>query len=468
MNAFRSSSNLRALYVILCLGLITNGAARAEPSLPTIDPFNNRHALVIGNGAYKGSPLNNPVNDAADMADALRSVGFKVTLGKNLDLPRMRLTIQQFVSSLPSGAAAFIFYAGHGVQHAGQNYLLPVDALSLISAARDLDRAAINVGDFLRDIESAQPAITVLFLDACRNSPFSTISEIGSGLARTTPRSATSVAGQDKPVNGPKPSLEGVLISYSTAPNAAAEDGAGRNSPYTAYLKRHIAAANTTLETVLKSTRTGVTKDTRGRQTPWYESSINGEFFPAGSDQISIEALLAMFLPDKDRDFIPDATYSMTWDPAVRSPIKWQHAGIRSGPNSGDVKLETMSSSWIAPFSRTGDVIITVDGQPTHTFLDRTRKPVRWKITMLGARNGAFLVNLSNDIWSQEFGGFGDRKFLSEERACRKDGSTVYAISLPGKIPAWLAESRSCGSAGCGYDYQLFTDKREKVRLGCR
>jgi hypothetical protein len=467
MNAFRSLSHLRALHGILCLGLISSCAVRAEPSLPTIDPFNNRHALVIGNGAYKGSPLNNPVNDAADMAGALRSVGFKVTFGKNLDLPRMRLTIQQFVSSLPSGAAAFIFYAGHGVQHAGQNYLLPVDALGQVSAARDLDRAAINVGDLLRAIEGAQPAITVLFLDACRNSPFSTISEIGSGLARTTPRSA-SVAGQDKPVNGPRPSLEGVLISYSTAPNAVAEDGAGRNSPYTAYLKRHIAAPNTTLETVLKSTRAGVTKDTRGRQTPWYESSINGDFFPAGSDQISIDALLGMFLPDKNRDFIPEATYLMAWDPVARSPIKWQHAGIRSGPNSGDVKLETMSSSWTAPFSRTGDVIITVDGQPTHTILDRIRKPVRWTITMLGPRSGALVINLSNDVWSQEFAGFGDRKFLSEERACRKDSSAIYAINLPGKIPAWLAESRSCGSAGCGYDYQLFTDRSEKVRLGCR
>jgi hypothetical protein len=247
-----------------------------------------------------------------------------------------------------------------------------------------------------------------------------------------------------------------------------AADGTGRNSPYTTHLKRYIASPNTTLETILKSTRAGVTKDSQGGQTPWYESSINGDFFPAGSDQISIEALLGMFLPDRDKDFIPSATYMMAWDPAVRSPIKWHHTGLKSGPGLSDVKLDAMSSSWTAPFSRTGDVIITVDGKPTHTILERTRKPVRWRVTMLGARGGALVVGLDNGVWSQDFGGFGDRKFLTEDKVCRKDDSTVYAVNMPGKIPAWLSESRSCGSAGCGYDYQLFTDRSDKGRFGCR
>jgi hypothetical protein len=78
------------------------------------------------------------------------------------------------------------------------------------------------------------------------------------------------------------------------------------------------------------------------------------------------------------------------------------------------------------------------------------------------------VIGLSNDVWSHEFSGFGDRRFLSEDKACRKDVSTVYAINLQGKIPAWLGESRSCGSAGCGYEYQLFTDRNEKARFGCR
>jgi hypothetical protein len=430
--------NFRAILPILVLLWVM--AASAQPALPTIDPFNNRHALVIGNGAYKGAPLSNPVNDATDMAGALPSVGFKVTSGNNLDVRQMRLTIQQFVSSLPAGAAAFVFYAGHGVQDGGQNYLLPVDAVGQVLAPRDLDRAAIAVSYLLRDLEGAKPAITVLFLDASRNSPFSMIEGVEPGLARSVPR-ASKIAGQVKSPGGTPASLEGVLITYSTAPNSVAADGSGRNSPYTNYLKRYIASPNTTLETILKSTRAGVTKDSQGTQTPWYESSITGDFFPAGSDQISIEALLGMFLPDKDENFIPSATYMMAWDPAVRSPIKWHHAGLKSGPDLSDVKMDTMSSSWTA-FSRTGDVIITVEGKPTHTILERTRKPVKWNVTMLGARNGALVIGLSNDVWSQEFSGFGDRRFLSEDRACRKDSSTVYAINVQGKIPAWLGESR--------------------------
>ncbi|MBR1213173.1 caspase family protein [Bradyrhizobium sp. JYMT SZCCT0180] len=465
---FRMSQGwLRLVFWALIAGLLQIEVASGQPAPATIDPFNNRHALVIGNGAYRSSPLKNPVNDATDMAAALRSVGFKVTLGNNLDIRQMRLTIQQFVDALPTGAAAFVFYAGHGVQHGGQNYLLPVDAVGQVSAPRDLDRVAITVSDLLRDLEGAKPAITVIFLDACRDSPFSAIAGIESGLARTVPR-ASKGTDQGKSAGDARANLEGVLISYSTAPNSVAADGSGRNSPYTTYLKKYIASPNTTLETILKSTRSGVTKDSQGRQTPWYESSINGDFFPAGSDQISIEALVGMFLPDRDQNFVQGATYMMAWDPAVRSPIKWHHAGLKTGSNLNDVKLETMSSSWTAPFSRTGDVIITVDGEPTHTVLERTRKPVRWKVTLLGARNGALVVGLDNNVWSQEFGGFGGRQFLSEDKTCRKETSTVYAVNLQGKIPAWLGESRSCGSAGCGYDYQLFTDRRDKSHFGCR
>ncbi|MFZ5731187.1 MAG: caspase family protein [Pseudomonadota bacterium] len=464
MTSTPSRNPFRLLLLALIAGLLQIGAANGQGDPATIDPFNNRHALVIGNGAYRNTPLKNPVNDAADMASALRSVGFKVTLGQNLDIRKMRLTIQQFVSTLPAGAAALVFYAGHGVQHGGQNYLLPVDAIGQVTAPRDLDRAAIAVSDLLRDLEGAKPAITVVFLDACRDSPFAGISGIESGLARTVPR-APRAGGQEQPSGGARPNLEGVLISYSTAPNAVAADGAGRNSPYTAHLKRHIVSPNTTLETVLKSTRTGVTKDSQGAQTPWYESSINGDFFPAGNDQIPVEALIGMFLPDRDKNFIPGATYMMAWDPAVRSPIKWHHTGLKSDK---DTTLETVSATWTAPFSRSGDVIITVDGKPTHTVLEKTRKPVRWKITMLGARNGALVVNFDNDVSSQEFDGFGSRAFLSEDKSCRTRLSTVYAVNLPGKIPAWLGENKSCGSAGCGYDYQLFTSRDDKSRFGCR
>jgi len=454
----------RLLLLTLVAGLFQAPAASGQADLATIDPFNNRHALVIGNGAYRTSPLKNPVTDAADMAGALRSVGFKVTLGQNLDIRKMRLIIQQFVSALPAGSAAFVFYAGHGVQHGGQNYLLPVDAVGQVTAPRDLDRTAVAVSDLLRDLEAAKPAITVLFLDACRDSPFSGVSGIESGLARAVPR-APKAGSQGQSGGGGRSNLEGVLISYSTAPNAVAADGTGRNSPYTAHLKRHIASPNTTLETILKSTRTGVTKDSQGAQTPWYESSINGDFFPAGNDQIPVEALIGMFLPDRDKNFIPNATYMMAWDPAIRSPIKWHHAGLKSDK---DTTVETVSASWTAPFSRTGDVIITVDGKPTHTILEKTRRPVRWKVTMLGARNGALVINFDNDVSSQEFDGFGGRPFLVEDKSCQTRFSTVYDVNLPGKIPAWLGENRSCGSAGCGYDYQLFTSREDKRRYGCR
>ncbi len=436
-----------------------------------IDIVGKQHALVIGNATYQNKPLRNPVNDATDMAQALRSVGFKVTLGRNLDTRSMRLLIQKFIDSLPTGAAALVFYAGHGVQHAGQNYLLPVDSISRITTPNDLEREAIAVTDFLQEIERANTAITVFLLDACRDSPFSAIPEIKSGLSRTVPRQQRS--DPSRAMQGREKGLEGVLISYSTAPNSVALDGTGRNSPYTKHLKQQIVKSNTALETILKDTRSAVTRDTSGQQTPWYESSINGEFFPAGSDRISIEALLSMFLPEKDAQFIPSATYFMPWDPTLRSPIEWRHPGLASGSNSGDVRLNDLAGkSWSRPFSRTGNVVITVDGHPTHYFLEKTRQAVKWQLTLIGARGGVDVIGISSNVMSHGFGGFGDRKFLAENRSCRKgdnsNGHTVYDVNLTGRIPGWLSENWSCGTGGCSHEYRLFTDRREKERYGCR
>jgi hypothetical protein len=103
----QGSLRLTLLTFVAVLSYATAASGQAEPV--TIDPFNNRHALVIGNGAYRTAPLKNPVNDATDMASALRSVGFKVTLGNNLGVRQMRLTIQQFVSSLPPGGGRLRF-----------------------------------------------------------------------------------------------------------------------------------------------------------------------------------------------------------------------------------------------------------------------------------------------------------------------------------------------------------------------
>jgi hypothetical protein len=221
-----------------------------------------RVALVIGNGAYTHAPrLVNPGNDAELMAASLRRVGFAVIRIVDADQRAMKQAMLEFGRSLRSSDAVGLFYyAGHGVQVNGENYLIPVTAN--IREAAEVALEGVNVNEFLATMERAAARINIVILDACRDNPFA-------GGSRSAGRGLASV---DAP--------RGTYIAFATSPNAVALDGEGAdNSPYTAALARAIDTPGLTIEQVFKQTRVEVQKSTREQQTPWETSSITGEFF---------------------------------------------------------------------------------------------------------------------------------------------------------------------------------------------
>lgn len=222
-----------------------------------------RLALVIGNGAYQNSPLRNPVNDAADMAGALKKLGFEVIHKKNSGLRVMEEAVRLFGRCLKGGGGVCLFYfAGHGIQISGKNYLVPIGAR--IQEETDVKYEYMDAGLVLDAMYNAENRLNIVILDACRNNPFArSFRSVSKGLAR-----------MDAPT--------GTIIAYATAPGKLAADGVGRNGTYTRHLLRHIAAAGMKAEDFFKNVRVGVLKETNRLQTPWESSSLTGDFYFAG------------------------------------------------------------------------------------------------------------------------------------------------------------------------------------------
>jgi uncharacterized caspase-like protein len=229
-----------------------------------------RIALVIGNSAYTHTtPLPNPRNDAELMAATLTQVGFSVTTVLDADQPTMKRALVDFGRILRSSNAVGLFYfAGHGVQVKGENYLIPIDAN--ITDEAEIPIAAVNVNEFLATMERSQGPMNIVILDACRNNPFP-----GSGRGGTRGLA---------PVDAPS----GTYIAYATAPGQTALDGNTANSPYTRSLASSITTPGIAIEEVFKRTRKLVQQETESQQTPWETSSITGDFFfvPPASESV--------------------------------------------------------------------------------------------------------------------------------------------------------------------------------------
>jgi tol-pal system protein YbgF len=220
----------------------------------------DRIALVIGNADYQNSPLKNSVNDAEDIALSIKGLGFKVTLIKNASQEEMEESIAEFGKALSSNTVGLFYYSGHAVQYNGSNYLIPIGAMDKVKKASHLKYKTVQSSLILDEFEQSNSKLNFLFLDACRNSPFRGFNRgIESGLLKSN-------------------SAEGTLVAYSTAPGRVASDGNGRNSPYTKHLMKFIKQPNVQIELILKNVNASVTKETQGMQSPWYESSISGNF----------------------------------------------------------------------------------------------------------------------------------------------------------------------------------------------
>ncbi|ULJ76495.1 caspase family protein [Rhizobium gallicum] len=224
-----------------------------------------RVALVIGNSAYQHVPmLPNPGNDAGDMAAKLRDLGFEVVVGSDLDLAGVRRTIGDFVSSLDGADIALFYYAGHGLQVNGENYIAPVDA-KLLSYI-DLEFEAVPMDLILSAMERTT-RVNLVFLDACRDNPLAV------NLARSMGTRSFSVGrGLAKVGSG-----VGSLIAFATQPGNVALDGEGRNSPFTAALLRHLGKPGRDITRELIDVRRDVLQATHGKQVPWDNSSLTGE-----------------------------------------------------------------------------------------------------------------------------------------------------------------------------------------------
>jgi len=239
----------------LMLGLVFANAAAAEP----------RVALVIGNSAYQGDlpALPNPANDAKLMAKTLKSVGFDVVEAEDATQDAMKKAIAEFSDKLAAAGSegtGLFFYAGHGLQVAGENYLIPIDAK--IKSERDVDLVSISANTVLKQMDFAGSAVNIIILDACRNNPLpSSARSAGRGLAEI------------------KTTARGSFIAYSTSPGSTAADGDGTNSPYTTALAATITQPGLSIADVFQEVRTKVLASTGNSQTPWDSSSLTGRFY---------------------------------------------------------------------------------------------------------------------------------------------------------------------------------------------
>ncbi|MET3907977.1 putative caspase-like protein [Bradyrhizobium sp. S3.3.6] len=275
---------------LLCNLIVASSLlALSQLMTPTDAAAEARLALVIGQSAYRTVPeLPNAANDAKGMAELLGNAGFNVTTAPNLSQNEMRQTISDFAGKVSASGAdtvALVFYAGHGLQIDGENYLVPVDLDPKREA--DIPLQGVRLNDLLNTLGALPTRARIFMLDACRNNPFPALSGAGHGLA----------------IVDTKAGAPGSFISYSTSPGAEAEDGSGADSPYTTAALTVAKQPNIPIEEVFKRIRISVAQSTDGRQIPWESSSLTTDFkfFGDSSGQPAAPGANAMALASTTR-----------------------------------------------------------------------------------------------------------------------------------------------------------------------
>jgi hypothetical protein len=312
------------LFVVIAISMVISVSSEAQEK---------RLALIIGNADYKNEKsLKNPINDANDMEKALRSMGFDVIARLNAGKKDMVEIIREFGNLLKKNEVGLFYFAGHGIQHNGNNYLIPTDAD--IRKETDLEFESVNAGRILAEMTDAGNRMNIVILDACRKNPF-----------MRSFRSATrGLAKMDAPA--------GTLIAYATSPNDVAEDGKGRNGTYTANLLKYMTASGLPVELLFKRVRDGVMRDTGNQQVPWEATSLSGKDFYFVAD---------LEKSDESRDAKPDPP------PVVKPSVSQkpeqpvqpsQQPNIRSKPMTTDNKSDFKSNKSVKnKFQDNGDTI---------------------------------------------------------------------------------------------------------------
>jgi hypothetical protein len=292
---FRSTGSVIRLLLVL-LSLCWGGTSIAQAPASAAKPAKvtepakpvklKRLALVVGNGAYKSDPLPNPVNDAQDMVALLKQAGFEVIQRENASLKDMHLALREFGDRLSRETLGLFYFAGHGVQVRGRNYLLPVDAD--IGREDEVSFNALDLQAVLEKMDTARNHTNVIVLDACRNNPFATRFKLANaGLAQ---------------IDAPP----GTFVAFATAPGSVAADGAGRNGLYTKHILGNLTKPGAHIEDAFKQVRAAVRAESGGAQTPWESTSLETELVlksapPKPPAPKKVEAATAPALPSKPR-----------------------------------------------------------------------------------------------------------------------------------------------------------------------
>jgi uncharacterized caspase-like protein/TPR repeat protein len=262
-------------FLLPCVLLLGEAPVAPAPngergSRPQQDQAEARVALVIGNGAYKDAPLKNPVNDARAVGAALQQCGFQVTELENANREQMVQALRDFGGRIMGGGVGLFYYAGHGMQVRGKNYLVPVDAD--IATEDEVAYNTLDADAVLAKMDSAKNRLNLVILDACRNNPFGhSFRSAQQGLAQ-----------MDAPA--------GSYVAFATAPGRTAADGAGVNGLYTQHLLTNLRTPGLRVEDVFKRVRASVMQETKGQQVPWENSSIVGDFYFVPGAASSVEA----------------------------------------------------------------------------------------------------------------------------------------------------------------------------------
>jgi len=269
-------------YLLLSLLLVPGiwGQGRAVRPVPPDSSSASRQALVIGNANYAhAGVLRNPVNDARAIGNTLQQLGFEVSTLVNVDQRQMEQAIRSFGKQLEDRKGVGLFYyAGHGMQFDGENYLLPTDINP--STEEDVRYDAVPLGKLLAQMRAAGNGMNVVILDACRNNPFArSFRTFNPGLAQVN-------------------AAAGTFISFATAPGQVAADGDQGNGLFTSNLLRHLPTPGIKLEEVFKRTTADVYRASGQRQAPWVQYSVIGDFYfvdgmerPPDSNQIVLNDL---------------------------------------------------------------------------------------------------------------------------------------------------------------------------------
>jgi hypothetical protein len=245
-----------------------------------------RVALVIGNSAYRHTaPLKNPRHDAIDVAAVLKGLGFHVLEGLDLDKAATERTIRDFAAALARAKVGLFFYAGHGLQVSGENYLVPIDAKLETASALEFEAVGLQL---VQRVMERVTETNVLFLDACRDNP------LARNLARALGTRSSAIGKGLAPVE----SGVGTLISFSTQPGNVALDGTGRNSPFASALVQQLTSSREDLSTILIGVRNAVMAETGNRQVPWEHSALRARFYlhgkpPGGSAAAGLQPQLS-------------------------------------------------------------------------------------------------------------------------------------------------------------------------------